>query len=102
MPKRLDENQFIKPSCEDNKFTMQNLVNLLESHEGIFVVNNIMYDSVYCGTDNLYFAYCFNPNTGRAINETLIIVNYNIIIENNSVKLLDHKDKEVTIFLQDP
>jgi hypothetical protein len=102
VPKRLDENQFIKPSCEDSRFTMQNLVNLLEAHEGIFVVDDIAYDSVYCGTDNLYFAYCFNSNTGRAVNETLIIVNYNITIENNSVKLLDHKNKEVTIFLQDP
>ena len=76
MVKHLQNNAFIRPSGDlPQTLTLDEFVRVLESHEGFFVVENIEYDNVlYCGTDNLYFSYCFNFHTGRALLETLLIV----------------------------
>ncbi len=75
MPTRLNSNQFLRPSFDPlAEISIEDFMRVAEKHEGLFVIENIEYDSVTAGKDNLYFAYCFNYHTGKAINETLFIV----------------------------
>lgn len=75
---KLEQDSFIikAPSVPSNNLiTLQELTDILEAHEGLFVVDNTDYDDVlYCGTDNLYFSYCFNHYNTKAMAETLLIV----------------------------
>lgn len=70
MPQRIEKDSFVRPACD-----IKLLISVLESHKGLFVIDDVVYDAIlYCGTDNLYFSYCFNCTTGRAVAETLLIV----------------------------
>ena len=70
MSQRIAKDSFVRPSCD-----IKLLISILESHRGLFVINDVVYDAIlYCGTDNLYFSYCFSYTTGRAVAETLLIV----------------------------
>lgn len=75
LPKKLNSDTFIRPDKLEQPITISNFVEVLEAHSGLFSVDGAEYDNIlYCGTDNLYFSYCFNYLTGRAVSETLIIV----------------------------
>jgi len=70
LPKKISADNFIRPSCDSKR-----LITALEAHKGFFIIDDVVYDEVlYCGTDNLYFSYCFNWRTSKAIVETLLIV----------------------------
>ena len=47
----------------------------LYQHSGVYEINGIQYDSViFTGSDNVYFSYEFNSNSGRALAESLFIL----------------------------
>lgn len=51
------------------------LINALYEHTGMYEINGVLYDSVvFTGSDNIYFSYAFNPNSGNALAETLFIL----------------------------
>lgn len=76
MPNKLPTNSFVRPLSDSPlTTTLDEFVKLAEAHEGLFIIEDKSYDNVlYCGTDNLYFSYCFNATTSRATTETLLIV----------------------------
>ena len=54
---------------------LSSFVTVLQDHSGMYEINGITYDSVvFTGSDNIYFSYEFNPNSRRAIVETLFIL----------------------------
>jgi len=47
----------------------------LHNHCGIYEIDQSIYDSViFTGSDNIYFSYEFNSNSGNALAETLFIL----------------------------
>ena len=80
---------------------MKHLIRVLESHKGLFVIGDIVYnDILYCGNDNLYFSYCFNYITGRALAETLLIVDTITQISEQSY-LIKSYGSEVLVYLKE-
>ena len=54
---------------------LSTFLNEIYNHEGLFEIDGVSYDSViFTGSDNIYFSYEFNPNSGKAIAETLFIL----------------------------
>ena len=50
-------------------------INELYDHTGLFDIDGIIYDSViFTGSDNVYFSYAFNSNSGQATVESLFIL----------------------------
>lgn len=51
------------------------LITDLYNHVGIYLLDGVSYDSfLFTGTDNIYFSVEFNPITGSALRETLLIL----------------------------
>ena len=98
---KLSPNNFIRPSDSSSlTITLLDFVKKLELHEGLFVVDGKEYDNLlYTGNDNLYFSYCFNFNTGRAVSETLLIVD--TISEYSSQFVITSQGKEYSVFLKE-
>ncbi len=98
--KTLNHSDFLKRS-ETNQLTIKELVEILEGHKGLFVIDDIKYDDVlYCGTDNLYFSYCFNCTTSKAIAETLLIVESITKVSEQSY-LVKAEKSEALVFLKE-
>jgi hypothetical protein len=99
---RLNINAFVRPSG-DAPWTpsIEEFMVIANNHEGLFVVESIEYDSVSAGKDNLYFAYCFNHNTGRAIAETLFIVDKIEHYISSSKFVITAQGKEYIVFLKE-
>ena len=100
MPNKLSNSSFIKPSDTDQQqLTINEFVKLALAHEGFIIVDNIQYDNIlYCGTDNLYFSYCFNFTTGRAITETLLIVDTIHLIAENTFIVVSQQNNHLISF----
>jgi hypothetical protein len=100
VPNRINTNCFIRPSGDPPiTISIEEFVKRLESHEGLFLVDGKDYDNIlYCGTDNLYFSFCFNFKTGRAISENLLIVDS--ILEYNSQFVIISQGKEYSVSLK--
>ena len=102
MPERLSRNQYIRPGFDPLvSQPLEDVVKILEAHSGLFLVDGVEYDNIlYCGNDNLYFSYCFNFKTGRAISETLLIVD-DIKGLMNKAFVVTSQGKEYSIVLKD-
>ena len=101
MSNNLNLSSFTKPS-DDPPLTLSidEFVRKLELHEGFFVVDGKEYDNLlYTGNDNLYFSYCFNFKTGRAVIETLLIIDN--ILEYPSQFVVISRGKEYSVFLKE-
>jgi len=99
--KKLVASEFVRIS-ENPAPTLEELAKLLEAHEALFLVNDVYYDSVlFCGTDNLYFSYCFNCYTSRATAETLLIVENIIRLSDSEFVVISPQGVESRIFLKD-
>ena len=96
MSKKINGDNFIR-SAHDIK----RVISVLESHKGLFIVGAVEYDAIlYCGTDNLYFSYCFNYTTGKAISETLLIVDTIIQVSERSY-LVKSLNSETLVYLKE-
>ena len=96
MSKKISADSFIRPSHD-----IKHLITVLESHKGLFIIDNIEYDSIlYCGTDNLYFSYCFNYTTSKAVSETLLIVDTITQVSGQSF-LIKSANSETLVYLKE-
>lgn len=101
MPK-LNLNCFVRPSGDcPYELPLSEFVKILEAHEGLFLVDGVTYDSISSGKDNLYFAYCFNHNTGRAVAENLYIVDKVQHYISSSNYVITAQGKEYLVFLKE-
>ena len=101
MPNRLGNNQFLRPSFDPlATISIEEFMRVAEKHEGLFVIEGIEYDSVTAGKDNLYFAYCFNYHNGRALAETLFIVD-KIVGLMNVAYTITAQGKEYNVILKE-
>ena len=99
---KLNLNCFVRPSgCLPYELPLSEFIKILEAHEGLFLVDGIVYDSVTPGKDNLYFAYCFNYNLGRAIAENLYIIDKVEHYISSLNYVITAQGKEYTVFLKD-
>lgn len=71
----------------------------VKKHEGLFIVEDIEYDSINAGKDNLYFSYCFNYNNGKAINETLFIID-EIMFDKPNQFIITAQNKQYSVFFK--
>lgn len=102
MPNKLNTAQFIRPSTIPTSIiSIADFMLVVEKHEGLFVIEDIAYDNVTAGKDNLYFSYCFNYNSGKAINETLFIVDEIIDDNINNRFILIAQNKQHVVFFKD-
>lgn len=100
MQQPLKLNDFVRPLDPHATISLSDFVTIAEAHKGLFTVNGIDYDDIlYCGTDNLYFSYCFNANSGRAVAENLLIVDS--ISEYDSHYVITSQGKEYSVFLKE-
>jgi len=102
VPERLERNKYIRPGFDPLiSQPIEAVVKILEAHSGLFIVDGIEYDNIlYCGNDNLYFSYCFNFKTGRALSETLLIVDDIKGLIGNAFVVIS-QGKEYSIVLKD-
>jgi hypothetical protein len=103
MPKCILHNSFIRPSCDKpQQLSIAEFVKIVESHKGLFVVDGVEYDNIlYCGTDNLYFSFCFNFKTGRAVIENLLIVDNIEEYPSSSKFVILSQSKEYSVYLKE-
>lgn len=103
MPRRILHNSFIRPSGDPpQQLSIAEFVKIVESHEGLFIVEGVEYDNIlYCGTDNLYFSFCFNFKTGRAIAENLLIVDSIEEYSSSSKFVILSQGKEYSVSLKE-
>lgn len=96
MPRQIEKDSFVRSPND-----IKQVIAVLESHKGLFVINDVVYnDILYCGTDNLYFSYCFNYITGRALEETLLIVDTITQISEQSF-LIKSANSEILVYLKE-
>lgn len=96
MPRQIENASFVRPSTD-----IKHIIPVLESHEGLFIINGIEYDSIlYCGTDNLYFSYGFNYTTSKAIAEALFIVDTITQVSERSY-LIKSDNSETLVYLKE-
>jgi len=99
----LNPNKFVRPSGEpvNTSLSLKEFAKLAEAHGGIFVLDGTDYDHIlYCGSDNLYFSYRFNSNSGKAVNETLLIVD-TITEINSQYVIVDAHGKGYSVFFKE-
>ena len=96
---KLSSFNFIQKSSiqEEEILTLDEFKASIMNYTGHFVVDEKTYDSAYFGPDNIYLSFAFNYITGKAVSETLFLVNkikklsdskYVLIYENTEEILL--------------